>query len=107
MNGCISILMENVMDLTMQKKQAHELIDAMSNDCFVIFFALMRKIADLEKSSEATDSHIDIESVSSDISEKLKAFYEIESMRSEIAQYGPFDYESERAAALEEKFGKC
>ena len=87
------------MDVSVQRTQAHFLIDALPQDCLEIVVALMRKLAgdvhtamDAERLSDTTD--------------KMKAFHELEAMRSEIAQYGPFDYEMDRESALEEKYGK-
>ena len=88
------------MDVSVQRTQAHCLIDALPQDSLEIVVALMRKLTgnvntagDAQQLSETTD--------------KMKAFHELEDMRSEIAQYSPFDYEKDREAALEEKYGKC
>jgi hypothetical protein len=88
------------MDVSVQRTQAHFLIDALPQDSLEIVVALMRKLAgDVHSAVDAKQF--------SDTTNKMKAFHELEAMRSEIAQYGPFDYEMDREAALEEKYGKC
>ena len=88
------------MDVSVQRTQAHFLIDALPQDSLEIVVALMRKLAgDLHTAVDAKQL--------SDTTDKMKAFHELEAMRSEIAQYGPFDYEMDCEAALEEKYGKC
>lgn len=88
------------MDVSVQRTQAHSLIDALPQDSLEIVVALMRKLAgNVNTAGDAQQL--------SDTTDKMKAFHELEDMRSKIAQYGPFDYKMERAAALEEKYGKC
>ena len=87
-------------DISAQRTQAHCLIDALPQDSLEIVVALMRKLAD--------NTHIAVDAQRLDgTTDKIKAFHELEAMRSEIIQYGPFDYEMDREAALEEKYGKC
>ena len=96
------------MDIALQKQRAHDLIDCMSDECFQIIFALIHKIVALESPIVSRQPLSgDCEQAAFPDSEKLQAFHRLEAMRKEIAKYGPFDYETDRAAALEEKYGKC
>jgi hypothetical protein len=88
------------MDISDQRTQAHCLLDALPQDSLEIVVALLRKLAGNVNTTEDAQRL-------SDTTDKVKAFHELEAMRSEIAQYGPFDYEMDREAALEEKYGKC
>lgn len=86
------------MDIATQRTEAYALIDALPEDSLTLVVSLMRKLAGCVQPLTNTQQ-------SKDATDKLNAFHELEAMRSKIAQYGPFEYETDRAAALEEKFG--